>query len=114
MNSKRNMASIPVVAMTAVIGCACSSHTPIVKNTPPAEAVSESPPVLFRLEGVDQTIVVRSVAGEPAYSLESNDGAVLVPNMTLGELRAAHPDLYKRVIMMHADKAWAGMPTNSR
>lgn len=90
--------------MTAAIGCSTSAP----EVAPPAGA-SHDHKVLLRIVGRDRVIVVRSGEAGATWSLESADGEVLVPDMTLDELRAEHPQLHQRVRTMQADPTWAGM-----
>lgn len=92
LSMNKNMWRLPIVIAAASFCAACATE-----------------PELLRIEGVHQTIVVHSGLVEPTYSLETRNGRVIIPAMTLSELQASHPDLHKRVTTMRAKTAWAGM-----
>jgi hypothetical protein len=63
-----------------------------------AQAVSApSDPVIVRLVGRHQTIIVTAGKNGPLYSAEGAAGEKLVSNVTLEQLRRDYPELYRQV-----------------
>ena len=89
-----------VVAVTAV---ACTSRL-----TQDSSNAAKNELVITRLEARDSVIVVRSSPDGPTYSLESKTGSILIPEMTLEELRVHNPELHHYIQTMHATERWAG------
>ena len=97
-----------IVLSTLALSCAsCSSARP------PAVTASRlskpQGPVISRVVGKDQVIVIRAGKNGPTYSLESRTGEVIVPAMTLGELAMSQPELFGEIRTMRADTLWAGL-----
>ena len=64
-------------------------------NTSP-KAAAESPhgPVIVRLVGQHQTVIVTSGPDGPLYTAQTADGQTIVANASLAELRTNHPEIY--------------------
>ena len=76
----------------------CQSHRP-----PAAASASPSYPVIVRLVSVHRTITITAGPNGPLYSARDRDGNTLASNLTLGELRAQRPDIYRQVSPVIAD-----------
>ena len=78
-----------------------------VAKAPAKGNVADEYPMIVRLVGRHQTIVV--TAGPkgkgPLYSAERNDGTLIVAGATLDELRKDHPEVYQHLIPMYATEA---------
>lgn len=61
----------------------------------------------------DTTIVASSGPNGPVYSLEGKNGQVLIPNMSLPDMQAKHPELARHIRTMNASAreigAYAGV-----
>jgi hypothetical protein len=93
----------------SVVALTCASCA--MKATPPPPQASgprSDGPVISRVVQRHDVIVVRAGANGPTYSLESKSGAVLVSEMTLSELAASHPEMFRAIKTMEADVRWAG------
>jgi len=91
-----------IIVSMVVVGCSsCSS------NRPPAVAVPRvaepQGPVISRMVGRDEVIVVRAGPNGPTYCLQSKNGEVIVPAMTLGDLAMSKPELFQELRVMQAD-----------
>ena len=97
-------------AVLSVLALACASCS---SGVPPKVAASPSPspewPVITRLAGPRQVIVVRAGRDGPTYSVESKAGRVIVPARTLGDLAMANPKFFRMVRSMQANVLWAGL-----
>lgn len=85
----------PLPALFLAVLCpilGCQSQRPSAA-TPP----SASYPVIVRLVSVHHTITITAGPNGPLYSARDRDGTVLASNLTLGELRAQRPDIYRQV-----------------
>ena len=124
MTKSRTSAALSflVAGGLAVASLACSNeaptpdrHAPERGRNPraaakaPVDAVAKAPanvnvadeyPMIVRLVGRHQTIVVTAgPAGKgPLYSAERNDGTLIVAAATLDELRKDHPEVYQQLI----------------
>lgn len=80
--------------LVLALGCAsCANTTKLISAAPP----DHTGPVIARLAGRHDTIVIRAGDSGPTYSLETARGEILVPDMTLGKLAAVNPGLAKRI-----------------
>lgn len=103
-----------------VIGCEGDQSTGAATPAPPAPLASEEHrqaaniavpslprdrPVIVRLAGRDQTIIVRAGAdgSGPTYSVTDADGNVVGVDRTLKQLHAEDPQLYERIRSIIAD-----------
>ncbi len=73
-------------------GCSSTSTT----STHTEEPITNHP-VLLRLEGRDETIVIKAAPGAPLYSVLTSAGEVVVQDMTLTDLAVHDSQLYDRV-----------------
>ena len=70
-------------------------------RAPAAEAqanVADDYPMIVRLVGRHQTIVVTAGPKGPLYSAERADGTQIVAGATLDQLRRDHPEVYQQLI----------------
>lgn len=63
----------------------------------PVAVAEPSGPVIVRLVGRHQSVIVTSSGQGPRYSVRDNSGKMLVANATLDQLRTDHPDVYRLV-----------------
>jgi hypothetical protein len=88
--------------------CTCG----VSQTNPPTSALHRDGPVIVRVVSRDSQIIARAGQNGPIYEMQSRDGQVIVPAMTLPQLHAQHPEIARRVnTMMGADTAtvWAGI-----
>ena len=78
----------------AALSCFGCFGTPTTSQT---EEPINNHPVLVRLEGRGETVVIKAGSTAPLYSLLTSDGKVIVQDMTLTELALHDPQLYERV-----------------
>jgi hypothetical protein len=103
---KKERAMRYAISLILVVACAsCASKRAAVV---PAARAGEGGPVITQLVGREQTIVVRAGVNGPTYSVESKDGELLRPPMTIDELAMSDPELYRAVRSMQAGRLWAG------
>ena len=57
---------------------------------------------LVELEGADQRIVVFAGDVEPVYSVEDDQGTILVSRKTLSQIQVERPDLYTLIVSARA------------
>lgn len=53
--------------------------------------------MIVQLVSVHRTITITAGPNGPLYSARDRDGTVLASNLTLDELRAQRPDVYRQV-----------------
>jgi hypothetical protein len=96
-----------------VLGVALSAGARTSESQRPAgvraAAVAEKPaaaeyPVIVRLVGRRYTVTASSGPDGVVYSASGNDGAVIVANASLDELRRQHPGIYQQIIPGIAEK----------
>jgi hypothetical protein len=95
-------------AMSLILVLACGSCASKQSATVPAARAAEGGPVITRLVGREQTIVVRAGVNGPTYSVESRTGEIVSSAMTIDELAMSDPDLFRAVRTMQAGTHWAG------
>jgi hypothetical protein len=95
------------LVLTAALALCCSCST---GKSPVAATVrsAERDPVICRIVGRCQTIVVRASVNGPTYSAESRNGSILVPAMTLDQIAMREPGLFRSIKTMQAGVYWAG------
>ena len=96
-----NRITIVCTSLMALMLAGCAART-----SRPAHADAPQGPVIVRLVGQHQEVVVTSGPDGPLYSARASDGRMLVANATLEELRVHHPDVYQFVepgVAVHAD-----------
>jgi hypothetical protein len=86
--------SAVLVAALACAGCSAKQRHAAAPPSPAAEPGLE----IVELRSRDNIIVVTSGPDGPLYSAKTYAGETLVSNVTLGELRDAHPELYKQIM----------------
>jgi hypothetical protein len=87
-------------------GCTSESQRPAGVR---AAAVAEKPaaaecPVIVRLVGRHFAVTASSGPDGVVYSASGRDGAVIVANASLDELRQQHPEIYQQIIPGIAEK----------
>src|SRR5690348_4106775 len=85
-------------------------HSPRAAVTPPQAAPKLNEggyPVIVRLAGRHQTIVVTAGPTAPLYSATRDDGTPIVAGATLDQLRREHPEVYQQLIPTIAVEAKA-------
>lgn len=92
----KRLAVLSMASVLAAGGIGCSAGRPPQAPAPAAAAVAEGP-VIVHLVGRHQTITVTSSPSGPRYTAHTDDGATLVANATLDELRADYPEIYRMV-----------------
>lgn len=94
-----------IIAMT--IALAASSAK--AGNGPTTAPSGDAGKLIVRVVGRDSTIVARSSANGPSYSVESKYGTTTAK--TLPQLQASNPELAKKIQSSSASArtAWAGM-----
>jgi hypothetical protein len=95
---------LPLVLAIGCASCASSSRPNSVASQPPQHAG----PVIAGIAARHDCIVIRAGDSGPTYSLETARGEVLVPDMTLGKLAAANPELFQWVTTLEDSVLWAG------
>lgn len=60
-------------------------------------AASPEYPVIVHVANRHQTITITAGPNGPLYSASTRAGAALFSNMTLNELRARHPEIYRQI-----------------
>jgi hypothetical protein len=79
------------------------ASTPVQAGMPRSEGL-----VISRVVQRRDVIIVRAGSNGPTYSLESRNGAILVGEMTLGQLAANNPKMLLAIRTMEANTQWAG------
>lgn len=96
-----------ILAMGLACG-ACASN-----DSQPIESVDSSGPIIVRVQNRDTTLVARSSNQGPVYSVQDQNGKVVVPHMTMPQLQANHPELARHIKNTNASSgntgAWAGI-----
>jgi hypothetical protein len=97
--------------ITAVLGGVMTFHNP---RDAGASSSSNRPqnPLITHVVGRDLSILVVSSPRGPLYSATDRSGKPLAQNLTLDELRAAHPSLHQQIepaVAGTSDHAWAGI-----
>ena len=101
------MRYIVILSMLALSCASCSSSRPPAASSP--RGLEPQGPVISRVVGRDQVIVVRAGPNGPTYCLQSKTGEVIVPAMTLGDLAMSKPELFRELRTMQANTLWAGL-----
>jgi hypothetical protein len=97
-----------VIATMLAFSCAaCSSNRPAVVRK--MDQPQTDGPVIARIVGRHDVIVVRAGAEGATYSLETKQGKTLVPAQTLGNLAMSKPGLGRKVRTMQASADYAGL-----
>jgi len=95
--SQRSVFMRYLFPLILALGCAsCANTTKPIS----AAAPNQTGPVIARICGRHDIIIIRAGDSGPTYSLETARGEVLVPNMPLGKLAAMNPALAKRIDTM--------------
>ena len=63
----------------------------------PLSAIVDGRPVIVHLVSRDHVVSIPSSPNGPLYSAKTKDGAVLVSNATMEQLRESHPEIYEKV-----------------
>jgi hypothetical protein len=88
----------PMVAFTAAALAATRSATAPLPDMPPVLAgTTAKPHVIVRVVSRDHSMTVVSSPAGPRYSAVTTNGAILADGLTLEQLRAAQPALYREV-----------------
>jgi hypothetical protein len=85
-----------VCILGVLSGCA-AHHRAAVAIKPADDALAPQGPVIVRLVGQHQVVMVTAGPNGPLYTAQSSDGRTLVANATLAQLRAENPDVYRFV-----------------
>ena len=88
-----------LLLLIALCGMSCASGT----MPTPAQSQKQDGPVITRIVGRNEIIVVRAGPDGPTYSSESKDGTVLLKQLTLAQLASIDPQMYRAVKTMEAD-----------
>ncbi len=95
--------------------CGCEGEGP-----PAVGAATDSAPglaVVGRLQTRNYIVTMSAGPEEVLYTVSSLDGSVLAHELTLGRLRAEHPQAYESLNGMVAegqDAPWVGVPMTPR
>ncbi len=89
-----------LILSIALAGTSCASRT---STPPPAQAQNDTGPVISRIVGRHETIIVRAGPNGPTYSAVARDGTVLTKQMTLDELAVNEPAMFGQIRTMQAD-----------
>jgi hypothetical protein len=127
---KLNQVALLLAATGVVLGslaCHTEAPTPDTNGAPrgrsPRAAVNAPAtprlneggyPVIVRLVGRHQTIVVTAGPTAPLYSATRNDGTPIVAAATLEQLRRDHPEVYQQLIPTIATEAKAASSRKSK
>jgi hypothetical protein len=108
-----------IAAIVMPLGLCAAGCTPAkdgAKSENGQEITSTPPrPVIVQVVGRDSTITVRAGTSGPTYSVSDSKGTTVVPESTLPQLQAAHPELARRIGAMNAstshtpESLWAGV-----
>jgi hypothetical protein len=97
--------------ITAVLGGVMTFHNP--RDAGASSSNRPQNPLITRVVGRgDLTISVVSSPRGPLYTATDRSGKPLAQNLTLDELRAAHPSLHQQIepaVAGTSDHAWAGI-----
>jgi hypothetical protein len=97
----------PLVLGIALSAGACTSESQSpagVRAAANAKPAAAEYPVIVRLVGRHFTVTASSGPAGVVYSANDNDGAVIVANASLDELRRRHPEVYQQIIPGVAEK----------
>lgn len=86
--------SLPLLLVVLCPVLGCQSHR---------ASIGPNYPVIVQLVSVHRTITITAGPNGPLYSARDGSGAVLASNLTLSELRAQRPDIYRQVNPAFAD-----------
>ena len=96
----------------AAIAALLSAVAPFHRPGGVAASASKAFPTITRLVGRDVTITITAGPRGPLYSATDRAGKPLASDLTLDQLRAAHPALYKQIepaVCHTAPACWAGV-----
>jgi len=105
-----NKSSIALLIIAAVLGSVMTFHNPR-----DAGATASNIPqnrLIARVIGRDLTITIHSGPRGPLYTATDRSGHTSARNLTLDELRAAHPALAQQIepaVAGTSDHSWAGI-----
>jgi len=87
------------IILAAVIGglSACKSHEASTTAPVPTAPVAVRYPIITKLVGRHQTIVVSAGPQSALYSIQSPTGQVLLANASFEELRDKHPEYFRYI-----------------
>jgi hypothetical protein len=114
----RKVLMIAAIVLPLGIGAAgCTSEKSGAKSENGQEITRTQNPrrVIVQVVGRDSTITVRAGIAGPTYSVSDSKGTTVVPESTLPQLQAAHPELARRIGAMNASTdspaatVWAGV-----
>src|SRR5687768_4301305 len=92
--------STVLLAALACVGCSTKQRHAAAPPPPAAEPAGLE---IVELRSRDNIIVVTSGPDGPLYSAKTYAGETLASNVTLAELRDAHPELYKQIMPVVAN-----------
>jgi len=105
-----NRSSLALLIIAAVLGSVMTFHNP--RDAGATASRSQQSRLITRLVGRDLTITILSSPRGPLYTAADRSGHTLARNLTLDELRAAHPALHQQIepaVAGTSDPAWAGI-----
>src|SRR5271156_464384 len=91
------------IALPLLLLCGLSCSSSPTSAQPQARSSALQGPVILRIAGRHEDMVIRAGASGPTYSLESKDGSVLLAAMTLDELAVNNPQMFQTINTMQAD-----------